>query len=91
MSTTSLTASPQDDKIQDEIIALLSELPFEAKTTVKQFTLFLSEQLRAKHEARPPAKIVTVPASSLVGLTGLLSPGYEGNALEDTEALYDDI
>ena len=40
---------------------------------------------------RKRAKIVTVPASSLTGLTGILSPGYEGNALADAEALHDDV
>ena len=42
-------------------------------------------------EPRPPYQYptITVPASSLEALSKLLDVGYEGDALADTEALYD--
>ena len=91
MSAT-LVAVPTNhrDTIQDEIVALLNELPMDAQMTVKQFVMFLSDKSE-KQNNQHRTQIITVPASSLIGLTGLLTPGYEGNALEDTEALYDEV
>jgi hypothetical protein len=34
---------------------------------------------------------VVMPASSLQKWSGLLDEGYEGDALADTESLYDDV
>ena len=66
---------------------------------VEQFARFLREQNRQGRKiavAREKGKrqpylypTVSVPASTVDNWVGLLSEGYEGDALEDSEALYD--
>ena len=84
---------------QSHILALLNDLPPESLTVVEQFVQFLREQARrgqpvvSVREERPPYHYPTVPvpASSLDGWLDLVSEGYEGDALADTEALYDEV
>jgi hypothetical protein len=80
--------------------ALLDDLPAESVGVAEKFLQFLREQARrgqpvvtAPEKAdRPPYlyPTVLVPASSLDRWLNLIPEGYEGDALADTEALYDE-
>lgn len=80
--------------------ALLDDLPLESVGVAERFLQFLREQAQrgqpivtAPMEAeRPPYRYPTVPvpASSLEGLTDVMPP-VGGDALVDTEALYDEV
>jgi len=77
--------------------SLLADLPPESVRLVEQFVLFLREQARQNKQVTTIAKeaqqipylypTVAVPAKSLDGLIGMMPP-LGGNALEDSEALY---
>lgn len=81
--------------------SLFADLPPESQQLVEQFVLFLREQARRgqkvaaipEDQGRVPYlyPTVAVPAESLTGLIGLISEGYDGDALEDTEALYNHV
>ena len=83
------------------IVSLLGDLPAESLTVVEQFVQFLREQARQQRpvvttsagEEHPPYAYptVAVPASSLDGWLDLIPEGYGGDALADTEALYDEV
>jgi len=85
---------------QGRIVALLDGLPPESLTLVERFVQFLRDQARrgqpvvsaSVREERPPYIYPTVPlpASALDGLVGVMPP-VEGDALADTEALYDEV
>lgn len=88
--------------IQDRIIPLLDDLPPESLTVVEQFVKFLRDQVRRgrvvvtspeKKEESPPYRYPTVaaPPSTLDAWVNLVPEGYEGDALADTEALYDEV
>ena len=87
-------------EIQSHMLSLLDELPPESLTVVEQFVRFLHEQARrgrtvttvSEENERPPYlyPTVPVPASSLDGLVGIMPP-VGGDALADTEALYDEV
>lgn len=68
---------------------LLKDLPFESLTAIEQFVRFVRYQPYSFSEPNYPT--VSLPASSLDAWTNLLSEGYEGDALLDTEALYDEV
>jgi len=77
------------------ITELLDDLPSESLSMVEQFVRFLREQKRKdppivgeRSSFAHPA--VSLPASNLDAWMNLLSEGYQGNALADTEALYDE-
>ena len=84
---------------RSRIVSLLDGLPPESLTVVERFVQFLREQAR---QGRPVATVseqedhpyiyptVAVPPSSLDWWLNLIPEGYEGNALADTEALYDE-
>lgn len=85
--------------IQNRIVSLLGELPPESLTIVERFVQFLREQDRrgqpvasvSEPEDRPYLyPTVPLPASALDGLVGIMPP-VEGDALADTEALYDEV
>ena len=86
--------------VQDRIRTLLDELPPESLTAVELFVQFLREQARrgqpvviaSECKDRYPKHYPTVPvpASSLDGLVGIMS-SVGGDALADTEALYDEV
>jgi len=86
---------------QGHILSLLDDLPAESLTVVEQFIRFLREQARqgrsvaaisAEEEHLPYAyPTVTVSPSSLDRWLNLVAEGYEGDALADTEALYDEV
>ena len=88
------------DAVQSRILTLLDDLPPESLVLVEQFTRFLYEQVQrgepvrisndqTKHASfRYPT--VPVPPSSLDSWLNLSLEGYDGDALEDSEALYDE-
>lgn len=87
---------------QGRIVSLLDGLPPESLSLVERFVQFLREQARrgepvviastSVREERPPYVYPTVPlpASALDGLIGIMPP-VGGDALADTEALYDEV
>jgi hypothetical protein len=82
------------------LLALLMTLPPESVRVVEQFVQFLSAQaqqgqpiaIMAEHEAHMSCRYPTipVPAAMLNGLIGMVPP-VGGDALADTEALYDEV
>jgi hypothetical protein len=85
---------------QSRILALLNSLPPESLSVVEQFVRFLQEQSR---QGRPVAIVseqkgqfsyhyptISLAPSSLDRWLNLVPEGYEGDALADTEALYDE-
>lgn len=100
MSASTKLAMPARE-IQNRILPLLEDLPPESLSVVEQFVTFLREQARRgrivevvpqEKEKSPPYlyPTVTVPASSLDGLIGIMPP-VGGDALADTEALYNEV
>jgi hypothetical protein len=85
---------------QSRIAALLEDLPPESLTLVERFVQFLHDQARRGQpvgsvsvgEERPPYVYPTVPLPTSVvdGLIGIVPP-VGGDALADTEALYDEV
>jgi hypothetical protein len=79
-------------------VDLLDELPPESLATVEAFIRFVHTQAHqgqpVETTAEPPPRFryptVPVPASSLDAWMNLLPTGYDGDALADTEALYDE-
>ncbi len=77
--------------------SLLADLPPESLRLVEQFVLFLREQARQGQKVATITEekkqipylypTVPVPVKSLDGLIGIMPP-LGGNALEDSEALY---
>lgn len=98
----STSTSPQASMwtTRSRILSLLNDLPPESLTVVERFVQFLREQARreqpvvtvSEQQKRPPYLYPTVPlpASVLDGLIGIMPP-VEGDALADTEALYDEV
>jgi hypothetical protein len=91
----------QTARIHADLTAILAELPPESVQALEQFARFLREQARRGQPAtarRQKGKqqpylypTIAVPASSVEKWIGLFpGEGYEGDALEDSEALYDD-
>jgi len=83
-----------EQHLRQEVLRTLDELPREKLVEVLDFARFLQMQ-GAKEgipEVQPQASakltMRTVPASHLDSLTGLVAWG--GDAVEDTERLYDD-
>lgn len=84
---------------QSRILTLLDGLPPESLAVVERFVQFLHEQARhgqpvvaiSEQEETPVYHYPTVPlpASILDGLVGVMPP-VGGDALADTEALYDE-
>jgi hypothetical protein len=80
------------------IVDLLDELPPESLATVEAFIRFVHTQAHQGQSAETTAEparrfrypTVPVPASSLDAWMNLLPTGYDGDALADTEALYDE-
>ena len=98
--TTDTAAEDLTQIVKERILPLLEELPPESLAVVERFVAFLHEQARQgqavavvpKVEARPPYRYPTIPlpASVLTGLIGIMPP-VDGDALADTEALYDEV
>ena len=73
---------------KQRISELLDELPPESLRSVEDFVRFLHE--RKQLLSGPVYPTVENPADSLNAWLDLIPEGYEGNALADTEALYDE-
>jgi hypothetical protein len=86
---------------RQSILDLLDELPPESLNVVEALARFLRDQAQrgspvvvAPDQAERPRfryPTVAVPAASLDKWIDLLPQGYEGDALADTEALYDEV
>ncbi|HHH42405.1 MAG TPA: hypothetical protein ENK56_10440 [Chloroflexi bacterium] len=101
-----MSANPQKTATRtsyERLLSLLDELPPASVVVVERFVEFLHEQARRgqpvvtapeqeQQEEKPPYlyPTVPVPASSLDGLVGIMPP-VGGDALADTEALYDEV
>jgi hypothetical protein len=90
----------EEQATQERISSLLKRMPLDSLRVVEQFVRFLNDQARngrrvaiqeAEPQKQPPYKYPTValPATFLDGWVNLLQEGYDGDALMDTEALYD--
>lgn len=76
--------------IRPELLRLLDDLPQPKQVELLNFARFLRQQTTATDEQRENAVTLHgVPADTLFHLTGLVALG--GDAVQDTEALYDDI
>ena len=95
-----MTVSTVAQETKQKIAAWLDELPPQSLTAVEQFVEFLRQKARqrqtlvtvAEKEA-PPYLYPTVenPASSLSAWRDVIPGGCGGDALADTEALYDEV
>ena len=82
-----MEASPSTQVTKQRISELLDELSPESLQTGEQFVRFLRQQGSLVSEPRYPT--VENPASSLSAWLDLVPEGCGGDALADTEALYD--
>ena len=77
--------------IKPELLRVVDALPPSKQAEVLDFARFLRQQMAAGEpgEVRQPSRIElrVVPATTLLGLSGLVALG--GDAVADTEALYD--
>jgi len=81
---------------EESLSGLLDDLPTENRMMVEQFVRFLHNRkpgrpattLEQPHFRYPT---VPLPASSLDAWVNLLPKGYEGDALADTEALFEAV
>ncbi len=92
----------QEQSVEAEIVELLHDLPADAKMTVKQFVRFMvdqnlpkdsklsngSDKTTSKSELQYPIKSISA-ASGLRLAEAMEGFGYEGDALADSETLYD--
>lgn len=78
-------------RVRPELLRLLDGLPQPKQVELLNFARFLREQATATTDAAHSNSVAlhTVPASTLVDLTGLV--GLGGDAVLDTEALYDGV
>lgn len=78
---------------RERIIALVQSLPAENLPIVEAFIRFVqAQQVAALTQPAMPWRYPTVaaPAVSLENWLHLLDEGYEGDALADTEAVFDE-
>jgi cytochrome c len=79
-------------RVQPELLRVLATLPRLRQSEVLDFALFLEERAAKEAPAETAAvsriKLRPVSADSLLQLTGVVALG--GDALDDSEALYDD-
>lgn len=95
-----MSATSTVQSTRQSILDLLDELPPESLTVVEALVRFLRDQARqgrpvvaapdVSERPRFHYPTVPVPASSLDGLVGIMPP-VGGDALADTEALYDKV
>jgi hypothetical protein len=77
-------------RVQPELLRVLAALPQRRQEEVLDYARFL-EQLSVSERGaaqESTVKLRPVPATTLLRLTGIVALG--GDALEDSEALYDD-
>jgi len=90
------TSQTLERTLQEDIHRLIEKIPVDSLKMLKQFALFLNQQVLPSSESilsdePKQLKIVTVPVSQVLKLAGALPSGYEGNALLDTEKYFEDI
>jgi hypothetical protein len=89
--------SPETTASRQRIQLLIEEMPADTLSFVEQLLLlvrrqnFSLEPTVPKEEMKFRYPIVFLPATSLQKWSQLLDEGYEGDALADTESLYDDV
>ena len=78
-------------RFRPELLRVFDGLPLSQQEEVLNFARFLRQQIRTDVSTvptpQPQIELRTAPAATLVALTGLVRLG--GDALTDTEALYD--
>lgn len=74
---------------RQRINELLDELPLQRLQSVEHFVRYLRQQEPASLGPQYPT--VENAASSLGAWLDLVPDGYDGDALADTEALYDEV
>ncbi len=95
-----MSVSVASQVTKQRIITLLEELPPESLAVIEQFAEFLYQKAqpnqfvsvvseRQSHPYHYPT--VPVPMSVFEELEDVLPDGYDGDALADTEALYDEV
>lgn len=96
--STNGNSQPEAELTRERIAILLQDIPAENLAFIEQFVLFMSQKGQSVVIASQSEEktlylypTVPVPASTLNNWSGLLDEGYEGDALADTEALYDDV
>jgi len=82
--------------VQRRILSLLDDMPVESLVTVEQFARFMREQAQLRTVSAEQQHLyayptVALPPSSLDRWVNLIPGGYAGDALRDTEALYDEV
>jgi hypothetical protein len=87
-----LTSTPE------QLQALLADLPPDSLPVAEEFLRFLRDQARRGQAVKLVAErpvyeypTVALPAASLNNWLNLATDGYDGDALADTEALYDEV
>lgn len=88
-----------DDTAQERIISLLNDLPPEGIAVAEQFVRFLHDVVQQGSAAptvisQAAPSVVTYPSiglppATLQAWSDLIAEGYTGDALTDTEALYE--
>ena len=73
--------------IKDSLLEVLDSLPLDRQAEVLDFALYLRQKTAVEPKAASRIVLRTVPASHLKSLLGLVAIG--GDAVEDTERLYD--
>ena len=93
------TLTHKNEALQEKILTLIADLPPESLTIIEQFVRFIRAQVENGlvidshnvHKVSPPYLYPTVgvPASIIKDLMGI-APPVGGDALEDSEKLYND-
>jgi hypothetical protein len=83
-------SSPEITASRQRIQLLVEEMPADSLLFLEQLLLFMRQHNRPV-EANYRYPTVAMPATSLHKWSKLLDEGYEGDALEDSEAIYDDV
>lgn len=90
------TTAKSLERLRQRVARWLDDLSPESLSVVEQLVKLLREKKVDRTSPAPTDSSsylypsVLVPASSLLGLTALLQNGYDGDALADTEAIYDE-
>ncbi len=91
VATTPARAKARTVRFRPELLRVFDRLPLPQQKEVLNFARFLQQQTATEAPLsttpQPQLKLRTASATTLVALTGLVRLG--GDALADTEALYD--
>jgi hypothetical protein len=84
-----MNTTPAMQATRKKIAMLLDQLPPDRLPMVETFIRFVQTQPELSSVGRYPT--IPVSANSLDNWMDLLAEGYEGDALADTESLYDEV